>query len=43
MEATGNTMHFLWAAYVVVVVANVGFAVWLWGRWAALEREKRKG
>jgi hypothetical protein len=36
MEPTLNNMHFLWAAYLVVAIANIGFVLWLKKRWNAL-------
>ena len=40
MELTVNNIHFLWAAYLVVVIANAGFVMWLKARWSALRRKR---
>jgi hypothetical protein len=33
MESTVNSIHFLWAAYIVVIVANAGYILLLRSRW----------
>ncbi len=38
MQSTVNSIHFLWAAYVLVAVAQVGYAAWVGVRWARLNR-----
>ena len=38
MQPTVNSMHFLWAAYLLVAGANIGFALWLRGLWVKLNR-----
>ena len=39
MPSSVNSIYFLWAAYLVVVLANVGFVFWLRRRWMAIKRE----
>ncbi len=39
VESTVNNMHFLWAAYLIVVIANAGFVLWLKKRWTDLKRD----
>jgi hypothetical protein len=41
MQSTVNSIHFLWAAYIVIIVANVGHASWLYSTWARLNKPKR--
>jgi hypothetical protein len=41
MDSTVNSIHFLWAAYILVVVANVVFALWVASMWARLSKTKR--
>jgi hypothetical protein len=38
MESSINSIHFLWAAYVVVVLANLGFVLRLIRRFKASKR-----
>lgn len=33
-----NSMHFLWAAYLLVAAAQTGYAVWLGIRWSRTKR-----
>ncbi len=39
MHDAVNSIHFLWAAYILVAVANIGFAVWLGALWSRLNRK----
>lgn len=34
MESNVNSIHFLWAAYLLVAVAQIGYAAWLGIRWS---------
>ena len=34
MEQGVNSIHFLWAAYVLVAVTQVGYAAWIGIRWS---------
>ena len=38
MQDPSNSIHFLWAAYIVVAVAQTGYAGWLALRWSRLKR-----
>lgn len=38
MQETLNSIPFLWAAYIVVVVAQVSYAAWLAVRWSRSKR-----
>ena len=40
MQPTVNSIHFLWTAYILVVVANLGFALWLRSLWVRLNALK---
>jgi len=40
MEPTVNSTHFLWAAYLLVAVANIGIVIWLAARWSAVNRKQ---
>jgi hypothetical protein len=40
MEPTVNGIHFLWAVYIVVTVANIGVVIWLATRWSAVNRKQ---
>jgi hypothetical protein len=40
MEPTLNNMHFLWAAYLIVAIANIGFVWRLKKRWNALRTKE---
>jgi hypothetical protein len=40
MQPSLNSIHFLWTAYILVVVANVGFALWLRSLWVKLNARK---
>ena len=33
MQPTVNSLHFLWAAYLLVATANVGYVVVLYSLW----------
>jgi hypothetical protein len=35
MQPTVNSMHFLWAAYLLVAGANIGYVLWLRSQWTA--------
>jgi len=39
MGYTINNLHFLWAAYLLVVMANAGYVLWLRKRWAIAKRQ----
>lgn len=39
MEPTVNSMHFLWAAYLLVAFSNIAVVVWLASRWSAVNRK----
>ena len=41
VQSTVNNMHFLWAAYLLVAISNIGFALWLRSRWVALTSDRR--
>jgi hypothetical protein len=41
MRETVNSLHFLWAAYAIMIVANVGHALWLASTWSRLNKPKR--
>ena len=41
MQETVNSIQFLWAAYVVVFVANIGLAGWFASKWSRLNKPKR--
>jgi hypothetical protein len=41
IPSTVNSIHFLWAAYIIVIVANVGHVGWLISTWAKLNKPKR--
>ena len=40
MEPTLNNMHFLWAAYLIVAIANIGFVLRLKKRWNAFRAKE---
>ena len=40
MQPTVNSIHFLWAAYILVAVANIGHALWLRSLWVKLRAPK---
>jgi len=40
MEPTVNSMHFLWAAYLLVAGANIAVVIWLAARWSAVNRKQ---
>jgi hypothetical protein len=40
MEPTVNSIHFLWAAYILVAVTNIAVVVWLAARWSAVNRKQ---
>ena len=40
MESNVNSIHFLWAAYILVIVANVGHALWLRSLWVKTRAAK---
>ncbi len=33
MEPSVNSIHFLWAAYILVALANIGYVLLLRSRW----------
>lgn len=39
MGPTVNSMHFLWAAYLLVAFANIATVIWLARRWSAVNRK----
>jgi hypothetical protein len=41
IQPTVNSLHFLWAAYLLVAGANIGFALWVRSMWVGLNRAKR--
>ncbi len=41
MQSSVNSIHFLWAAFIVIIVANVGHAGWLISTWSRLNKTKR--
>jgi hypothetical protein len=41
MDYSQNSIHFLWAAYILVFVAQIAFVAWLAKRWAETGREDR--
>ena len=40
MQPNVNSIHFLWAAYILVAVANIGHALWLRSLWVKLNARK---
>jgi|GEM_PF-6801378 len=40
VQPTVNSIHFLWAAYILVAVANIAMVVWLAQRWSAVNRKQ---
>ena len=40
IDTTVNSIHFLWAAYIVIFVANAGFALWVATNWSKLSRSQ---
>ncbi|HEY9139229.1 MAG TPA: hypothetical protein VIM67_13225 [Terriglobus sp.] len=40
MEPTINSMHYLWAAYLVVAGSNIAVVIWLAARWSAVNRKQ---
>lgn len=38
MESNVNSIHFLWAAYLLVAVAQIGYAMWIGVRWSRTKR-----
>lgn len=39
MEHNVNSIHFLWAAYLLVAFANITVVIWLASRWSAVNRK----
>ncbi|AFL87842.1 hypothetical protein Terro_1535 [Terriglobus roseus DSM 18391] len=38
MQPNVNSIHFLWAAYLLVAAANIGHALWLRSLWVKLNK-----
>ena len=38
MQDSENSIHFLWAAYIIVAVAQAAYAGWLVVRWSRAKR-----
>ena len=38
VEQGVNSIHFLWTAYILVAVAQIGYAAWLGVRWSRTKR-----
>ena len=39
MQETVNSIYFLWAAYIIVAAAQIGYAAWVGVRWARIKRQ----